>query len=240
MSLIVSNIPYTIDGTPYEGCWIHSSGAGARPAVLMATDWMGIGAGAIAMAKEIAGTDFSVFVADMYGVSKRPRTVEDAIAFSDPLKKDLAQVRIRITGAFATMIREPASGVRRTGPYGAVGFCFGGMNVLELARTGADLKLSVSIHGDLVTTMPADQGAIKGELMVLHGAADPVSPKLQRDAFEAEMEAAGAKWSMTTFGHAMHSFTDRTAAVPGVAEYDAFAANWSMALLDRALRQALL
>jgi len=206
----------------------------------MATDWMGIGDSAVAMAKSIAGADFAVFIADMYGASKRPTSVEDAIAFSNPLKKDLSQVRVRIAAAFATMTREPASGVRLNSSYGAVGFCFGGMNVLELARTGADLKLFVSIHGDLVTTMPANPGAIKGELMVLHGAADPVSPKEQRDAFEVEMEAAGAKWSMTTFGQAVHSFTDAGASVPRVAEYDAFAAEWSSALLDRALHKTLL
>jgi dienelactone hydrolase len=169
MSLTISGVPYTIDGSPYEGRWIHDPNGGAKPAVLMATDWMGIGESAVAMAKAIAGSDFAVFIADMYGASKRPTSIEDAVAFSDPLKKDLSQVRVRISAALATMIREPASGVRVNGAYAAVGFCFGGMNVLELARTGADLHLFVSIHGDLVTTMPANPGVIKGDLMVLHG-----------------------------------------------------------------------
>jgi dienelactone hydrolase len=240
MSLIVSTVPYTIAGSPYEGRWIHEPSATAKPAVLMATDWMGIGESAIVMAKVIAGSEFSVFIADMYGASERPRSMEDAIALSDPLKKDLSQVRVRIAAAFETMMQGPASGVRPIGSYGAVGFCFGGMNVLELARSGADLKLFVSIHGDLITTMPASRGAIKGELMVLHGAADPISPKEQRDAFEVEMEAAGVKWSMTTFGNAVHSFTDPSASVPRVAEYDPFAAEWSLAILDRALHRTLL
>ena len=79
----------------------------------------------------------------------------------------------------------------------AVGFCFGGGNVLELARTGADLQAVICLHGDLLTPRPAKPGDIKAAICVMHGAKDPVVPKHDRDVFEAEMEAAGAKWQMS-------------------------------------------
>ena len=92
---------------------------------------------------------------------------------------------------------------------GAIGFCFGGGNVLELARDGGDLHGVVSIHGDLKTAAPAAKGAVKASLLVLHGVPDPVVPKEHRDAFESEMDAAGAKWEMVLFSGILHAYTDR-------------------------------
>ena len=99
----------------------------------------------------------------------------------------------------------------------AVGFCFGGGNVLELARDGADIAAAVSIHGDLKTAQAAKKGAVKAALLVTHGAPDPVAPKADRDAFESEMDAAGAKWQMLTFSGVYHAYTDQGSDVPGVA-----------------------
>jgi dienelactone hydrolase len=106
----------------------------------------------------------------------------------------------------------------------AVGFCFGGGNVLELARDGADLAAAVSIHGDLKTALPAEQGRVKAALLVVHGAPDPVAPKADRDAFEAEMNAAGAKWQMVVFS--------------GVAAWDEPATRQTYALTHQFLADA--
>ena len=97
----------------------------------------------------------------------------------------------------------------------AIGFCFGGGNVLELARDGADIAAAVSIHGDLKTAEAAKPGAVKAALLVTHGAPDPVVPKADRDAFEAEMEAAGAKWQMLVFSGVLHAYTDEGIQHPG-------------------------
>ena len=231
MSIETSMIPYDVGGAPYQGVLV-GSGDPADPLAVMAPDWMGVGQGAIAMAQMIASWGATVFVADVYGAGRRPSTIEEAQAFSDPLKSDQAEVRTRIRAALEVARRQCPS------PHvAAIGFCFGGMNVLELARSGADLVLAVSIHGDLLTTRPAGRGDIKGEILVLHGAADPVSPKSQRDAFEAEMEAAGATWMMSIFGKAVHSFTNPDARLEGIAHYDAYAADWTLAILRRALRE---
>ena len=93
--------------------------------------------------------------------------------------------------------------------------------MLDLARDGVDVQAVVSIHGDLATPMPARKGDIKGAVLVIHGAADPVAPKAQRDALEAELEGAGCPWRMLTFGHAVHAFTDPGVNVPGIAVHDA-------------------
>jgi dienelactone hydrolase len=120
----------------------------------------------------------------------------------------------------------------------AVGFCFGGGNVLELARDGADLAAAVSIHGDLKTALPAGKGTIKAALLVAHGAPDPVAPKADRDAFEAEMNAAGAKWQMLVFSGVLHAYTDQGADVPGVAAWDEPATRQTYALTHQFLADA--
>jgi dienelactone hydrolase len=231
LTSIVTKSCYTIGDNAYEAAWIRQAEP-ACPTILMAPDWMGVSDGAIAMARQIAGSSFSVFIADMYGAGRRPSSQDEAAALSGPLKADAHEVRARIAGAVKAIGADQQLGA-------AVGFCFGGMNVLELARSGADLGLFVSIHGDLVSQLPAAKGVIKGTIMVLHGAADPIAPKAQRDAFEAEMEAAEAIWSLTVFGKAVHSFTDPQANLPNVAQYDPFAANWSLSALDSALRGTL-
>jgi dienelactone hydrolase len=120
----------------------------------------------------------------------------------------------------------------------AVGFCFGGGNVLELARDGADLAAAVSIHGDLKTALPAGKGTIKAALLVVHGALDPVAPRADRDAFEAEMNAAGAKWQMVTFSGVLHAYTDQGADVPGIAAWDEPATRQTYALAHQFLADA--
>ena len=83
--------------------------------------------------------------------------------------------------------------------------------MLDLARTGADVAAVVSVHGVLATPAPAKKGDIKATVLVLHGAADPISPKAHRDMFEAEMDAAGARWYALNFGNVVHAYTDPSA-----------------------------
>jgi dienelactone hydrolase len=110
--------------------------------------------------------------------------------------------------------------------------------VLELARAGADVQAVVSLHGDLTSSLPTKPGDIKAALLVIHGAADPVSPKAQRDAFEDEMETANVSWQMLTFGHLVHSFCEPESNVPGIAEYNEQAARQSYRLIDQFITEA--
>jgi dienelactone hydrolase len=176
----------------------------------------------------------------MYGDGKVSVGPPEAAALADGLRADPAQRRLRIAAALATLVREAdARGIGDAGRKAAVGFCFGGGNVLELARSGADLKATVCLHGDLTTKEPATRpGQIRSALLVVHGSADPVADKSQRDAFEAEMDAVKAKWQMLTFGGLLHSFCEADADVPGIAAYDAPAARQSYRLLDQFITDA--
>jgi dienelactone hydrolase len=141
--------------------------------------------------------------------------------FLRPFMSDVPGMRRRIAAGLETLTREAdrrAIGdiTRRA----AIGYCFGGLNVIDLARTGADLQAVVSMHGTLATTEPARRGDIKAAVLAVHGAADPVAPKSERDAFEVEMTQAGARWALLTFGNVVHAFTDTAANMPGVAVYD--------------------
>jgi len=192
-----------------------------RPLMLMAPNWLGVIEPAIEVGKMLVGEGYVVFVADMFGESKGPKGDENPMEFLKPLIDDAVESRRRIAAAFDTMVQEAgARGMGDTKRRAAIGYCFGGSNVLDLARTGADVQVVVSVHGVLATPMPAKKGDIKSAVLVLHGAADPVSPKAHRDMFEAEMDAAGARWYALYFGNVVHAYTIPEANSPPVAKYD--------------------
>jgi len=135
---------------------------------------------------------------------------------------------------------------KAAGPMAAVGFCFGGMAALTLARSGAELAGAslaavVSIHGSLATSRPAGKGAVTAKILACHGSADPHVPMNDVAAFAAEMDASGADWQMIIYGGAMHGFTHRQAApgsIPGVA-YDPVADARSFSAVRAFLAAAL-
>jgi dienelactone hydrolase len=110
--------------------------------------------------------------------------------------------------------------------------------IITYSRDGADIAAAVSIHGDLKTAAPAQKGAVKAALLVAHGAPDPVVPKADRDAFEAEMDAAGAKWQMLVFSGILHAYTDEGIHVPGVAAWDEPATRTTYALTHQFIADA--
>lgn len=235
----VETINYLSGGTRFAGALVYDEAVDRpRPAILMAPNWMGVRRQAYERAELIAGDRYVVLVADMYGEGRRPKDFAEAASFANPLRDNASEARKRIRAAFDTLI---AQGERRriiNQHRGAIGFCFGGGNVLELARDGAALHGVVSIHGDLKTAAPAAKGAVKASLLVLHGAPDPVVPKEHRDAFEAEMDAAGAKWEMVVFSGILHAYTDQDSNVPGVAAYDEPATRQSYDIMHTFLADA--
>jgi dienelactone hydrolase len=126
-------------------------------------------------------------------------------------------------------------------PFAVIGFCFGGLAALTLARSGAGLAAAVSIHGSLVTTRPAEPGAVKARVLACHGALDPHVPMADVTGFAEEMDRAGADWQLIIYGGAMHGFTHQHAvpgAVPGVA-YHQLADERSFAATRAFLAEAL-
>ncbi len=232
-------IKYSMGTLTAEGALIYDENvSGKRPAVLLAPNWMGMTDKAVQRGQLVAADRYVVFVADMYGAATRPADFDAAAALANPLRADAMEQRKRVKAAFETMIAEASQRNLIDDRRAAVGFCFGGGNVLELARDGGNLAAAVSIHGDLKTALPARKGAIKARLFVAHGAPDPVVPKADRDAFEAEMDAAEANWQMMVFSGVLHAYTDQGADVPGITGGDEPATRQTYTLTHQFLADA--
>lgn len=240
LNMQVETINYEIEGAAFQGKLVYSSSSGAcLPGLLLAPNWLGVTDDAVRRAKEFAQRGYVVFVVDMYGTSQRPNNFTEAAPLANAIRAQPQLARTRMRRALDILEQE---GMRRnlllTGLCAAVGFCFGGGNALELARSGANIQAVVTIHGDLTTSQPAAAGDIKSAVLAIHGAADPVVPKNHRDAFEAEMSACGAVWQLLVFGNLLHAFTDVGADVPGVAKYNACACERTYALTDQFIAAA--
>jgi dienelactone hydrolase len=173
-----------------------------------------------------------VFMADMYGKAVRPKNADEAKAAATQVRGDRPLMRKRAQAAVEVLKAQTAQVVLDVSKLGAIGFCFGGGAVLELARSGAELKGFVSFHGNLDTPNPSDAQNIKAPVLVLHGADDPAVPQEQVDGFIAEMKAAKADWQLVSYGGAVHSFTSPVANVPGRNEYHPVVAARAFKAMD--------
>jgi dienelactone hydrolase len=230
----VERINYQAGQVACSGALVYDERvSGRRPLLLLAPNWLGMSDDSIKRAATMAGSKYVAFVADMFGGGKVANGPPEAAPLANALRADAPERRRRIVAALDTLRAESEKrGIGDLKRQAAVGFCFGGGNVLELARSGADIQAVICLHGDLLTPLPAKPGDIKAAICVAHGSADPVVPKSDRDAFEAEMEASGAKWQMLVFGGLLHSFCEVESDVPGIARYDAGAARQSYNMVD--------
>ncbi|WP_375162929.1 dienelactone hydrolase family protein [Pseudomonas sp. LS44] len=213
-------LAYQIDGQPFEGVLVYDDAVrNPRPGLLLVPNWMGVSDAAVRQAKLIAADRYVIFVADMYGKAIRPQNPEQAKAAATAVRDDRPLMRKRAQAA-ADVLSGQKEVALDSGKLAAIGFCFGGGTILELARSGAPLKAFVSFHGNLDTPNPQDAQQIKAPVLVLHGADDPSVPPAQVSAFIAEMSAAKADWQLVSYGNAVHSFTDPDAKVPGRNQYN--------------------
>lgn len=176
-----------------------------QPAIILFPAFEGRGDFSLDYAKKIAQKGYIVFVADMYGDAQVASTLPDCFSLITPFLKDRELVRRRALLAHKTLLQQKNVDQNKIG---AIGFCFGGMCLLELARSGAQLHAGVSLHGVLsksnLPTLP-----IQSKLLILHGYQDPQVPPTEVTPFAQEMAAAGVTdWTLTFFGEAKHSFTD--------------------------------
>src|ERR1700676_4171799 len=180
-----------------------------RPGVLVFHDGLGLGDFAMARARMLAELGYVAFAADMFGDRRQARNLQEVANLVGGLRNDPQTLRARGRAALATLAALPQVDPTRLG---AIGFCFGGSVVLELARDGADLAAVVSFHGVLTTKSPAISGKIKARVLVCTGADDPLAPPDQVKAFEDEMRAAGvADWQVISYGNTLHGFTNPAA-----------------------------
>jgi dienelactone hydrolase len=174
----------------------------ARPGVLVAHEWMGHGAYARRRAEQLAKLGYTAFALDMYGKGVYAKDHEEAGKLAGAFFTDRAAMRKRALAGLEELKKLPFV---EQDKLGAIGYCFGGATVLELARAGTNLKGVVSFHGALATPTPATETP-KAKILVLHGADDPnVSPQVP--AFIDEMKKVKADWQFVEYGGAVHSFT---------------------------------
>lgn len=194
-------VTYEIDGQAYEGYYI-SPGEDV-PLVLLMHDWDGLTDYEVQRAGMLAELGYAVFAADLFGAGVRPTTIEDKRQHTGELYKDRAKLRRLMLGALEVAQQQGANTANSV----AMGYCFGGAAVLELARAGADLKGFATFHGGLQTPEGQDYSATKGEILVMHGSADTAITMEQFAALANELESAGVHHEMVTYSGAPHAFT---------------------------------
>lgn len=194
-------VTYQIDGQPFEGYYI--SPMAQAPLVLLIHDWDGLGDYEVKRARMLADAGYAVFAADLFGAGVRPAAIEERRRLTGELYRDREKMRRRMVAALKAA---EAQGARIDNAV-AMGYCFGGAAVLELARSGADLKGFVTFHGGLDTPEGQGYADTRGQVLVLHGTADEA---VSMDAFAAlakEMESVGVVHEMITYSGAPHAFT---------------------------------
>lgn len=179
--------------------------AGKRPGVLVVHEWWGHTPYERKRAVQLARLGYVAFVLDMYGKGKTTADPKEAGKMAGTFKANRALAKERFDAGLAVLKKNPRVDA---GKIAAIGYCFGGTVVLEMARSGEDLAGAVSFHGGLDTTAPAQPGSVKARVLVLHGGDDPFVPPAQLQAFEEEMRKAGADWQVHVYGGAVHSFTN--------------------------------
>jgi dienelactone hydrolase len=187
--------------------------SGKRPGVAVVHEWWGLNAHIEGRADELARLGYVAFAIDMYGKGIHTNDPNRAGELSGAYVKDRKRMRSRANAGLEILRKHRLVDGERIA---AIGYCFGGTTVLELARSGARLNGVASFHGSLDTPDPGDAGNIKGSVLVLHGADDPFQSREKAEAFQDEMRKAGVDWEMNIYGGAQHSFTNPDADSYGI------------------------
>lgn len=202
-------IEYRVDGESFTGYLAYDDSVkGKRPGVLVVHEWWGHNDYVRKRAEMLAGLGYTAFALDMYGTSKLADHPQDATKFMQAVMSNMPIAEKRFNTAYTLLSEHETVDAEQLA---AIGYCFGGGIVLHMARQGADLKGVVSFHGSLGTQSPAQKDAVKADILVLTGAADPMIPEEQVAAFRSEMEAAGVTYSLHSYPGATHGFTNPAA-----------------------------
>ncbi|MGO4521827.1 dienelactone hydrolase family protein [Dyella sp. 2RAF44] len=228
--MVEKPVEWTQDGTTFHSVLVYDDAvATKRPGLVMVPNWYGVNDGAIKKAEGIAGKDYVILVTDMYGEKIRPTNDDQAKAATKPLYTDRALMRKRIDLALEQLKAQGKSAPIDVSKLAAIGFCFGGSAVLDLARSGADVAAVVSFHGGLQTDDPSLAKNIKARVLVMNGA-DDKGTMPDADKFMDEMRGSKADWQFVVLGNAVHCFTETDQHSAGCA-YDERTAQRSYRLM---------
>lgn len=229
-AMVTKNVDYPVGGKKMQSVLVYDDAVKTpRPGLVMTPDWLGITPDNLALAKQIAGKDYVILVADVYGADVRPKNGDEAGKAAKAMYADRGALRARINAALAQLKAQAGNAPLDGTHWGAFGFCFGGATTLDLARSGADVAGVVSFHGNLGGDA-SFKDDIKAKVLVLHGADDKFESPEQIAAFQQEMRDAKADWQFVSYGGAVHCFAIPTAdgATPGC-KYDPLVAKRALA-----------
>lgn len=205
-AIVTEEVTYKVGELNMNGLLAYNTEAeGERPGVLVVHEWWGMNEYAQNRAKELAKLGYVALAIDMYGDGKTAGHPKDAGAFSKAVMKDIENARARFEAGLALLKARPRVDADKVA---AIGYCFGGGIVLNMARMGVELDGVVSFHGMLKPAVQAKPGEVKASVMVAHGAEDSFVPAEDVEAFKKEMTDAGVDLTFHTYEGAKHSFTN--------------------------------
>ncbi|HJP83107.1 MAG TPA: dienelactone hydrolase family protein [Fimbriimonadaceae bacterium] len=224
-TIVTKKVEYKQGDAVLEGYLAYDDAkSGPRPGVMIVHDWNGLDDYEEMRARMLAELGYVAFAADIYGKGIRPKNAQESGEQAGKYRADAALFRARLKAGLDELKKQPNVDVKKTA---AIGYCFGGGGVMELARSGADVTGVVSFHGGaLATTMPAKAGDIKGKVMVVHAAQDPSASRAAWDTFLDEMKDAKVDYQAVVYNLNVHAFT-----VVGGGQYDAQADHRSWAAM---------
>lgn len=230
-SLKEETVSYTADGVTMNSFVVYDeTKEGARPAIIVIPEWWGLNDYAKSRATQLAGLGYIAMAIDVYGNGKTADNPDSAKAYAMPFYSNPQMTKARFDAALAKLQSYIQTDKTKVA---AIGYCFGGAQVLNLARMGEDLKGVVSFHGNLLG-VPLDKNLLKADVLVCHGAADPFVPVAEVETFKKQMDSTGAKYTFKAYEGATHAFTNPNATAMGTKfnmpiKYDAAAdtASWN-------------
>lgn len=206
-------VEYTTNGTAIKGYLAYDDAIKVkRPGILVVHEWWGLNDYSKKRARMLAELGYTALAVDMYGEGKQARDVNEAMKLSSGVMKNFNAARSRFLDAMELLKKQPSVDPDRIA---AIGYCFGGGVVLNMARQGVDLKGIVSFHGGLNAVKPAEPGKIKAKILVLNGDADKFTTAEMLEAFRKEMTEAKADFRIINYPGAMHSFTNPDSTATG-------------------------
>ncbi len=205
------DLSYSFEDVKLQGLYFSGS---RRSGAVLFPGGMGVDAHTLERGERLAEMGYHVLVADYHG--ERPASVEAALAIARALRAEPRLTRGRGSAALAALMRKAEIAESNIS---TVGFCLGGTVALELARSGAAIRVAASFHGELGTLQPAEKGALTATVLAYVGGIDPTTPETQRNAFLAEMETANARASLTIYSGTRHAFTNPQTAASASSAY---------------------
>lgn len=207
--IVTRTVEYKEGNTILEGFLAYDDAKKEkRPGVLVVHEWNGLGDYVKKRTQDLAKLGYVAFAADIYGRGVRPADPKASGETSSIYKKNRTLFRARLLAGLEEVKKQKEVDPKRLA---AIGYCFGGTGVLELARTGADVRGVVSFHGGLDSPTPEDGKKIKAKVLVLHGADDPFVSERDIKNFENELRSGGVDWQLIKYSKAVHTFTNPAA-----------------------------